>query len=104
MEVAVKVKLLKHNLEYLIGCLCQLESITGSESLLKKRAINIIEHSISQFLKDESEDNLKWIIESTNTFLRFYPENIFNSKVEILDGELNRLYSFINQIVGDLNS
>ena len=104
MEEVVKIKLLKLNLEYLIECLCELEYIIGSESLLKKRAIDIIDYSISQYFNEKNEDNLHWIIDSTIVFLRFYPDNIFSSNVKLLDNEINRLYYFINSIINDLDS
>ncbi len=33
-------------------------------------------------------------MEATRTFTQFYPENIYNSNVELLDEEINRLYLF----------
>ncbi len=45
------IKLLKFNLEYLIKCLEELESITKFSSLLKSRASDIVDYSIESFFK-----------------------------------------------------
>lgn len=103
MEIRTKIILLKLNLEYLTGCLNQLESF-GNVTLLKNRAIDIIAYPISEYFRNETKENLKWIVESTNNFIRFYPENICNSGIEILDSELNRQYYFINLIINDLSN
>ena len=102
MGVRIKIILLKLNLEYLIGCLNQLESY-GNVTLLKDRAIDIIAYPVSEYFNNETKENLKWIVESTNNFIRFYPENIFNSGIEILDSELNRQYYFINSLIDNLS-
>ncbi len=94
------IKMLQFNLEYLIKCMKELEDITQSSSnLLKSRAKDIIDHPISSFLNDGSIHSLNWIVESTNSFLRFYPENVYKSGVQLLDDEMNRLY----YIVGIIN-
>lgn len=98
------IKLLKFNLEYLIKCLDELESITKSSSLLKSRASAIIDYPIESFLRNKNLENLSWIMEATRTFTRFYPENIYNSNVELLDKEINRLYYLIVKISYEISN
>lgn len=105
MEITLTyIKLLKFNLKYLIKCLEELESITKSSSLLKSRALAIIDYPIESFLRNKTPENLSWIMEATRTFTRFFPDNIYSSNVELLDEEINRLYYLIVKISNEISN
>ncbi|PBQ32467.1 hypothetical protein CNR22_12025 [Sphingobacteriaceae bacterium] len=95
----VKAKILKHNFDYFIACASEAEKISSiSNSLLKSRALDITNSSISAFLANDSIENLKWIIESVNNFARIYPENILNKTFPLLDDEMDKTFKLLVEI------
>lgn len=101
MEIRTCVNLLQFNFEHLIKCFGEQERLLNlSDLLLKERAEDIIEGAIADTLVDEEidSDNLQWIFDATNTYLRYFPENIIGSGLQILDEEIDQLYQNITKL------
>jgi hypothetical protein len=100
MEVKEQhIRLLKLNFEHLISLIELSEKITATKDfVLKKRIIDIISTSLSECLKNSKSENCKWLIESVNTFSRYYPDNVVDSGFDILNKQMEKIYYNINAI------
>ncbi len=93
------IRLLKLNFEHLISLIELSEMLTGAKDLvLKKRVDDIIGTSLSKCLEDSKSENCKWLVESVNTFSRYYPDNVVDSGFDFLNKQMDKIYYSINEI------
>ena len=101
MEIKEKhIILLKLNFEQLISLIEFSEKLTSVKDIvLKKRANDILSTSLSECLKNSKSENCNWLIESVNTFSKYYPENVVDSDFDLLNKQMDKIYYNINEII-----